>query len=421
MFLRCIKIENFKGFQDVELRFDRPDAKNSIRQRTILLGENGVGKSSLLKAIALVTVGTEALTDLLENSEDYIRYGQEWARISATLVTAKGEERECRLEFHVGDERSDTLVRTKKALELLDAAISRSSRNYFLAAYGASRRLAPATVRTDPSSLSYRSPRARAVATLFDPNAALNPLEAWAMDLDYRDEEEGLATVRRVLSSFLRGVEFHSIDKQNRRLMFKTPDGIVPLRLLSEGFQNVATWIGDLLYQVTRTFEDYRAPLEARGLLLIDEVDLHLHPGWQRELLSFLSKRLPNFQIVATTHSPLTAQQAGEGELHMLLREEGQVRLRPFQGNPSSLLVHQLLTTEAFGMETEESLEVQKARQRVVELRDKERNEAEELELKELRGYLSEHPLASAASLTMRKEHGDLLQQINSELLERRG
>ena len=67
----------------------------------------------------------------------------------------------------------------------------------------------------------------------------------------------------------------------------------------------VAAWIGDLLYRITETFEDYRAPLEARGLLLVDEIGLHLHPSWQRQLLDYISRKLPNFQRVVTTHSPM--------------------------------------------------------------------------------------------------------------------
>ncbi len=126
---------------------------------------------------------------------------------------------------------------------------------------------------------------------MFSPDAALTPIESWAMDLDYRQNQNAMSTIGKVMSQFLRGVKFLKIDKEKKQLIFKTPLGAVPMSQLSDGFQNVASWIGDLLYQVTEVFEDYKSPLRTRGLLLIDEVDLHLHPLWQRDLLAFLRKK----------------------------------------------------------------------------------------------------------------------------------
>ena len=84
------------------------------------------------------------------------------------------------------------------------------------------------------------------------------------------------------------------------RFDFQTMDGTVTLGELSDGYQNLAAWIGDLLYRITEAFAHHRQPLHARGLLLIDEIDAHLHPAWQRKLREFLTAKLPNFQIIAT-------------------------------------------------------------------------------------------------------------------------
>lgn len=169
----------------------------------------------------------------------------------------------------------------------------------------------------------FRHPRARSVATLFSADAALNPLETWAMDLHYRRKAAGLRIVREALRDFLTEVTFKRIDARRRELVFRTPDGDMRLGVLSDGYQNAVAWCGDLLYRVTEAFDDYRSPLQARGLLLIDEVDLHLHPLWQRRLRSYLTDKLPNFQMVVTTHSALTAQQARSGELMVLKRGAG--------------------------------------------------------------------------------------------------
>jgi hypothetical protein len=95
------------------------------------------------------------------------------------------------------------------------------------------------------------------VASLFDPDALLAPLESWAMDMDYLREKTGIQTVRKVLNNFLPDVSFSRIDKKKGVLLFRTPDGVVPLRLMSDGYKNMACWIGDLLYRIMETFGDY--------------------------------------------------------------------------------------------------------------------------------------------------------------------
>jgi predicted ATP-binding protein involved in virulence len=102
----------------------------------------------------------------------------------------------------------------------------------------------------------------------------------------------------------------------------------------------------------------------------MDEIDLHLHPKWQRQLYDFISAKLPNFQVVATTHSPLTAQQAGEGELFALQRNSKNiVELIPFIGSPKTLLVNQLLMSPMFGLTTDESAEVEVTKEQYAQLK----------------------------------------------------
>ena len=220
--------------------------------------------------------------------------------------------------------------------------------------YGASRRLGRAGIRGDEQP----SIRAGTVRTLFDADATLRPLASWAMDLHYVKGESFLELIRSALAELLPDVTFRNIDKTRKTLIFDTADGPVSLDDLSDGYQNVAAWIGDLLYRTTAAFDDYFNPLATRGLLLIDEVDLHLHVKWQRRLRRFLGDKLPNFQIVATTHSPMTAQQAGTGEVHVLARATPQAmpELRDYDVAPDRLGLHQLIEP-FFGVETVDSAE----------------------------------------------------------------
>lgn len=367
MFLKKLTLTNFKCLSSIELSFEQPQKDN--RKWTLILGENGTGKSNILKSIALVTSGSNALGELLGNTDSWIKFGEKSCAIEAVLETKKGEERNISLRFSRGDNLSKIISNNRESLHLIDDAIENADRNYFVVAYGASRRLSNEFFSNYEKTRSGRSINVR---NLFDNASTLNPLTSWIIELDYRSGKEGISLVKEALKDFLPGISFHTIDKQKKQVMFNTVDGVIPLDQLSDGYQNMAAWIGDLLFRITETFRDYKKPLEARGLLLIDEVDLHLHPKWQRRLIDFISNKLPNFQVVATTHSPLTAQQADTGELFALKRNENNmIELVPFIGSPRSLLVNQLLMTPVFGLETDESYEIQQAKVDYEELKSK--------------------------------------------------
>lgn len=356
MFLKRLELRNIRCFADASIDFDATGGAN--RKWTVLIGENGTGKSSVLKAVALVLAGSDALTELIGDPDGWIAAESEAAELKLAIETVNGDERELSLEFRRGEGLSTFISRSQESLKPLNDALGHASRAYPTFGYGASRKLGGSSLAVDGAS-GFRHPRARSVASLFSRHAELNPLENWAMQLDYRSEGDGIGTVRAVLTDFLPEIDFSHIDKARERLIFKTPDGEVPLSELSDGYQNVAAWVGDLLYQITSTFEDYKDPLNARGLLVIDEVDLHLHPKWQRRLLDFLDTRLPRMQLLVTTHSVVTAQQAPARSLFYCLRRDGHPVIERFDHDPGKFLLHQLVATEAFGRMSDESLEVE--------------------------------------------------------------
>ena len=371
MFLSRVALSNVRSMESMTLDFGTGDGGN--RRWTLLLGENGCGKSSFLRATALLLAGSEALPDLLGEPDAWIRNGAKQCRIEGTLITAKGEPREIALVINRGDRLKAIYERNSTSLEALDAAIAHTDRNYFVLGYGVSRRPASGKHGSAVFEEKSRSARAQSLATMFSPDAALVSLEQWAMDLDYRKGKNSLAAVRFALDRLLPEMEFTRIDRKKRQLVFKTVDGEVPLSQLSDGYQNMAAWCGDLLYRITETFPDRKDPLNTRGVLLIDELDLHLHPVWRRKLVDFLSDTLPNFQFLATTHSALTAQQSGEGELYVIRREGTKQRptLVPFIGEPRKMMLHQLLMSPMFGLASMDSVEVEQARAAVRKLRAK--------------------------------------------------
>ena len=417
MFLNRLRLKNIRCFDEIELDFSTEGG--SPRKWTVLLGENGTGKSTILRSIGLVTSGSDALTELLSRPEHWIRQGARRGLIEADLVAPTGDVSTLILEIDRTKSVAETISRSLESLDHLNVALKRSAANYFVCGYGVSRRMSVRDVRRAKTS-GFKDIRAQCIATLFDADALLNPLESWAMDLDYQREGPGLDIIRSALDGFLPGLKFEQINRTAGQVWFSTDDGVIPLQLLSDGYQNVATLMGDLLYRITETFDKDEMPLRSTGLLMIDEIDLHLHPKWQRFLISLLNDKLPNYQLIVTTHSAITAQQAVEDSLHSLKRVGKSVTLQEFEGDPASLLVGQLLMTDAFGLKSDESLRIEEMKARYMALRDGANlSDGHADEMEDLKVRLAKVPVSTRSNAHVHGEAHELIQRITDELSKR--
>lgn len=422
MFLKSIELTNFRCFKHLHLDFYSTETE--VRQRTVLLGENSTGKSTILKAISLVLLGSNALGELIGNPSDWIRFGENKCEIKVTINANEGVTATLYLVIHKGDTLHNVIGRNRKTLEFVD-----KTRNELLVmGYGVSRRLG------STSDFTKNSSQTGSVATLFNRNANLLSLESWAIDMDYRDEKEGLNLVKKVIDKFLPDVKFHSINKNTKQLLFKTKDGIIPLEYLSDGYQNIAAWLGDMLYRMTdNDTSDYFqqkaikkapkkspkiSPLDKEGILLIDEIGLHLHPKWQRQLLDFIHENFPKIQLIATTHSPFIAQQLAENELFTLKRNEtDNIDLIQFEQAPNQLLIHQVVMSDMFGLETDESLETQQLKNTYDALNDNGNlSEKDKKKLEKVEQQLQEIPVNIRQNTFYDEEYMQLLKDINKEV-----
>jgi predicted ATPase len=384
MYLVSLELNNVRSISHIAVDFRDSVAGEGNRRWTILLGENGCGKTTILKSIGLILAGSEALPDILGSPDQWIRNKADRAEIHAVISTDDGQERNLSLVLNRGDGISNVLLNNAEGLSRIDAAIRKADRNYFIAGYGAFR--SPPDTNNLFATRSYSSRlglRSQQLGTLFSKSSELIGLEQWAMDLDYVHGKKGRSIIVDAINKLLPGMSFKDIDKSSRSIILNTQDGDVPLNQLSEGYQVMAAWAGDLLFRMTETFEDYKNPMDARGLLLIDEMDLHLHPVWKRSLVEFLNNAFPRLQIVATTHSPLSVQECREGELYVVRREDDGPTLVPFIGDPSMMRLSELFLSPLIGLETLDSPRVAALRSqaRSIELKEGKRSKRDETAL----------------------------------------
>jgi predicted ATP-dependent endonuclease of OLD family len=101
----------------------------------------------------------------------------------------------------------------------------------------------------------------------------------------------------------------------------ETYSGEVPLHSLSIGYQTMFAWAVDLAWRLVEHHKDSRDPLREPAIVLIDELDLHLHPKWQRRVRRDLSAVYPQVQFIVTTHSPVLAQTYLDTNIALVMRD----------------------------------------------------------------------------------------------------
>lgn len=310
-----VRIENFKGLQDLTL-----DLSPGVGRWTMLIGENGVGKTSILQAVALALSGHRSAIDLGVSPKKFTRAGSSNGRISIDL---DGTGDACSVEF------------------------SRAGRMHYdspfpiaVAAYGSTR--LPHT-----RSAKRTGFKAARIQNLFDPHASLLSTNRWVPDLDLDRRASVLNSVHSALG----------LDRQDRlyfsrdgSLRLKHKDRRLGLDELSSGYQAVAALSLDL----ARIFlEEWESLSSAEGLVLLDEIEAHLHPRWQMKIVRSLRTAFPRVQFLATTHSPLCLRGLRSDEVRVMrTTSDDEVWIDSHLPPVDSLSADQILTSEHFGLST---------------------------------------------------------------------
>lgn len=123
---------------------------------------------------------------------------------------------------------------------------------------------------------------------------------------------------------------------------------ILRRRRLSEGYRSVFALAADIFRQMLAHFADLEL---AHGIVLIDELENHLHPRWKMQVMSALRRALPKVQFVVTTHDPLCLRGMQDGEVVVVQRDaEGAITLLEDLPSLKGMRAEQLLTSDYFGL-----------------------------------------------------------------------
>ncbi|GAB4181526.1 MAG: AAA family ATPase [Coleofasciculaceae cyanobacterium] len=174
---------------------------------------------------------------------------------------------------------------------------------------------------------------------------------------DYRNPQ--LQAVRQAIYSLLNGFSNLRVRRSPLRMTINKQSQELIVNQLSDGEKCLLAMVGDLARRLAIANPDLPDPLQGSGVVLIDEIELHLHPKWQREIIPALKRTFPNCQFIVTTHSPQVISEVKPESIYILEKtDDGIIARRPESsfGRDSNRILEDLMDTPARPQEIKESL-----------------------------------------------------------------
>lgn len=358
VYFKSLTLENVKCFKDKNI-IDLSDGNDKPAMWTVILGNNNTGKTTILKCLAgLEVVGNieniENLGSSVNNLENSLEPDLSKNNfIFPAILNLRDEfqwlfkfhktktEISCDFHFNKEIQVEDFLGTTSKiwglaslfhngVMNIFSAKALKNNHlldNFRILPYSVTRKISDNGVGKSENNLD--------VQLRFFKGTDLPNIEEWLLQL-FLSEKLGqtkatniIAQVKNVLTSGLlpdvNGLDIKSIESGNafeNFIEFSTDYGKVRLKDLGYGYQSMMGWVLDLVRRMVERYPSVEKPLEQPAIVLVDEIDLHLHPEWQRKIIAHLTKYFPKTQFIVTAHSPLIVQSAERVNV-VLLKKEG--------------------------------------------------------------------------------------------------
>jgi len=328
-----VEISNFKKIRHLELTVPSASDRESW---LMLLGENATGKSSFLQAIGLALLGRVHLDKLALDARLFLTRGEQTGFVKVHLTNVLGP-----VELHLRSDSRD--FRVKPARELV-----------LLLGYGATR-LLPRSSR-----IAQKPERYVRVKNLFDPYARLQHAERWLTDVERLSDRHFTQAVWAI-KKLLMLQDGDRVTRRGSKILINIQEEVFTLRQLSDGYQSMVALAVDIMMGLTTKWE--RMDL-AEGIILIDEIETHLHPIWKMEIVTRFRKVFPRMQFFVSTHDPLCLRGLSQGEIVVFTTGPSGLVAEVVREDISHLRADQLLTSPLFGLVSTREPDFQKGTDR---------------------------------------------------------
>ena len=435
MHVRRLSIKNIRSIRRLE--FDLRKQDQDLAGWHVILGDNGSGKSTVVRALALVLMGQPNAYATREDWSRWIAAGEGSGSISAELIahpedmwTGRGRTTGIRstlaeAEIHAnssrGQQNGGQLSIEFSSRRYANRTVWGSGSGWFSCSFGPFRRFSGADPEMDRLYVTH--PRLAPHLSAFGENVSLGESLRWLRDLQIRRLENNNAEAEKIQSAvidFINGANLlphgaciSGVSSEQVQIV----DGFgsqVAVQEMSDGYRSILSLTFELMRLLFSAFGtdtalhgiDMKAgTITLPGVVAVDEIDAHLHPGWQQLIGDWFVNRFPNMQFLVTTHSPIICRAARHGSVWLLPTPGSEEQPRRIVGpDLKRLLDGNILDaygTELFGEEVTRS-EQSKAKLRQLAQLNRKRlrrslSSSEQQELERLRETLPSSPNNTAA------------------------
>lgn len=314
-YIEYFEIQNFKGIEYINIDFRSIKGENAPWM--MILGENGFGKTSILQAISIALMGESKREEVTKGYiGNFVNYNEGTATIRIGL---SGTKEPIELIFN---KQGDYLGSKKYKKPLV-----------LILAYGATRLL-------PINSNEYFGEKWARVENLFNPFIPMVDVRNYLNTLSNSEFEIVVAAIEEL---FFENVQ---ISRNNNEIYFQFTNEILTIDNLSDGYKTTIALATDIMMVMKNRWRNYNA----EGIVLIDELDAHLHPRWNIEIVSRLRKAFPKIQFITTTHNPLTLRGLKENEVCVLKKIDNKTVIMQDLPVQKEMKIEEMLTSNYFGL-----------------------------------------------------------------------
>ena len=398
MYLERIEIQNIRSIENAV--WDNGFSPPAGAGWHVLIGDNGTGKTSFLRATALALVGPSEAKALRQDWNEWLRRDQQ--RGSVRLTVSRNRQYDpfsgpgappndlltAGLVLARGTDNTVNLTKTATRPNP-EHSLWADKGGWFSASYGPFRRFSGGS--NEDEKMFRSNSRLAPHLSVFGENIALTETIQWLQDLKFKELEKELDTYHTLESRLLLRLT-HFVNQNgflpnqtflksvsSSGVVFTDGNGCdIAVEELSDGYRSVLSMTFELIRQMQKAYPNDNifsgdlTKVIVPGVVLIDEVDAHLHPSWQRQIGLWFREHFPNIQFIVTTHSPFVCQAADVGTVYRLPRPGSSEKAGMVTGTDlDRLLFGNILdaySTDMFRTGATRSEEAKKRQQRLAEL-----------------------------------------------------
>lgn len=395
MYIKKVQVTNLRIIDSFEMNFEDSPGWH------VLIGENGAGKSTVLKAISLALIGPEEAQSLRIVFTNWVQRGKSTAEVKLNVIRDECDEFDEKVKLNLKDSFAANIqFQIEQTDKRFTAKINSNKvpyqylwgnrKGWFSVGYGPYRKFNNNT--KDASKIYESNPKAAAHLSIFGENIAFTETLDWLSFIKYQTYENNQEAVD-LLAALKKFINEGDLLPNNTELYDISSDGVtfvdgnhnyVDVTQLSDGYRSVLSMIFELLRQLVRVYGEVMVfenitkgimKIDVPGVVLIDEIDAHLHPTWQTQIGQWFTKYFPRLQFIVTTHSPLICRASEKGSIWRLAAPGSNDVSGEVQGIDRDRLIYgnvlDAFGTETFGKDVEISNEAIAQKLKLIELTKK--------------------------------------------------